>query len=51
MDMDMSTWCKWKKNVLKFFDGSFQPQNKTKRNAQHKRLLETCLFYEIFVVV
>jgi hypothetical protein len=51
MDMDMLTWCKWKTIVLNFFDGSFQPQNKTKLNAQHRRRLEICLFQRIFVVV
>jgi len=51
MDMDMLTWCKWKKKVLNFSNGSLQPQNKTKLNAQHRRRLETCLLHEIFVVL
>jgi hypothetical protein len=51
LDMDMLTWCKWKTFVLNFFDGSLQPQNKTKLNAQHRKHLETCLLQEIFVIV
>jgi hypothetical protein len=40
-----------KNNCPNFFDGSLQPQNKTKLNAQCRRRLETCLLHEIFVVV
>jgi hypothetical protein len=51
MDMDIVTWCKWRKNVLIFFYATFMPQNKTKLNAQHSTLLGTCLFGDKFVVV
>jgi len=51
VDMDMLTWCKWKNFVSIFFYGSFQLQNKTELNTQHKRCLETCLLHDIYVVL
>ncbi len=51
MDMDMLTWCKWKNFVLDFFDGSLQPHNKIKLNAQHNKHLGICLLLDIFIVV
>jgi hypothetical protein len=40
-----------KKLVIDLFDGSLQPQNKTKLNAQHSICLGTCLLPDIFIIV